>query len=232
MKQQTLVLVPGMLNNAMLWSTVAPALRDRVEVVTPTFSTQDSVTAMADVVLACTPPGPFALAGFSMGGWVAQEIVWRAGDRVSRLALISSSAGPANANERDMLARAGAVATAGFDAMLERMLPMVMHPSRLDERALRDAAMTMWRDVGPTTYVRQCRAASNRPDLRASLRDLRIPVLIACGSEDQVTPPALARELASLIPSAHLAFVDRCGHLLPLERPDELVTLLGQWLDA
>ena len=76
MKQQTLVLVPGMLNNAVLWSTVAPALRDKVEVVTPTFSTQDSVTAMAEVALACTPPGPFALAGFSMGGWVAQEIVW------------------------------------------------------------------------------------------------------------------------------------------------------------
>ena len=193
MKQHTLVLVPGMLNNAILWSTVAPALRDRVEVVTPTFSTQDSVTAMADVVLACTPPGPFALAGFSMGGWVAQEIVWRAGDRVSRLALISSSAGPANANERDMLARAGAVATAGFDAMLERMLPMVMHPSRLDERALRDAAMTMWRDVGPTTYVRQCRAASNRPDLRASLRDLRHPgtdCLWQRGSGDAPCPRA------------------------------------------
>jgi pimeloyl-ACP methyl ester carboxylesterase len=68
----------------------------------------------------------------------------------------------------------------------------------------------------------------DRPDLRATLRDLRIPVLITCGREDKVTPPALARELASLIPSAHLAL----GHLLPLERPDELVALLRQWLDA
>ena len=155
----------------------------------------------------------------------------RAGDRVSHLAFISSGAGPANANERNMLARAGATAATGFDAILERMLPVVMHPSRLDERTLRDAAVTMWRDIGPMTYVRQCRAASNRPDLRASLRDLRIPVLIACGSEE-ATPPALVRELAGLIPSGHLAFVDRCGHLLPLERPDELVTLLWQWLDA
>ena len=120
----------------------------------------------------------------------------------------------------------------GFDAILERMLPMVMHPSRLDTEALRDAAMTMWRDVGPVTYAHQCRAVMGRPDLRASLRDLHIPVLIACGSEDQVTPPALARELAGLIPSAHLAFVDRCGHLLPLERPSELVALLWRWLDA
>jgi pimeloyl-ACP methyl ester carboxylesterase len=97
---------------------------------------------------------------------------------------------------------------------------------------LRDAAITMWRAVGPATYVRQCRAAMDRPDLRATLRDLRIPVLITCGREDKVTPPTLARELASLIPSAHLALVDRCGHLLPLERPDELVALLRQWLDA
>jgi pimeloyl-ACP methyl ester carboxylesterase len=228
----TLVLIPGMLNNASLWNAVAPALRDKAAVVTPTFATQDSVMAMADAVLARVPPGPFALAGFSMGGWVAQEIVRRAGDRVSRLAFISSGAGPANANERDMLARAGAAAATGFDAILERMLPMVTHPSRLDDQALRDATMTMWRDVGPVTYARQCRAVMGRPDLRASLRDLHIPVLIACGSEDQVTAPALARELADLIPSAHLAFVDRCGHLLPLERPSELVALLWRWLDA
>jgi pimeloyl-ACP methyl ester carboxylesterase len=229
--QQTLVLIPGMLNNASLWDAVAPSIRARTHVVTPTFSTQDSVAAMADAVLASTPPGSLALAGFSMGGWVTQEIARRAGDRVSRLALISSSAGPANANERDMLTCAGAAA-AGFDDILERMLPIVMHPSRLDNQVLRDAAITMWRDVGPAIYERQCRAAMDRPDLRATLRDLRIPVLITCGREDKVTPPALARELASLIPSAHLALVDRCGHLLPLERPDELVALLRQWLDA
>jgi pimeloyl-ACP methyl ester carboxylesterase len=232
MTQQTLVLIPGMLNNASLWDAVAPSIRARTHVVTPTFSTQDSMSAMADAVLASTPPGSFALAGFSMGGWVAQEIVQRARDRVSRLALISSSAGRANASERDMLARAGAAATAGFDAILERMLPLVMHPSRLDDPVLRDAAITMWRDVGPTNYARQCRAAMDRPDLRAPLRDLRIPVLIACGREDQVTPPALSRALASVIPSAHLAVVDRCGHMLPLERPDELAALLRQWLDA
>jgi pimeloyl-ACP methyl ester carboxylesterase len=229
---QTLVLIPGMLNNASLWDAVAPSFRAGTHVVTPTFSTQDSVAAMADAVLASTPPGSFALAGFSMGGWVAQEIARRAGDRVSRLALISSSAGPANANERDMLARAGAAAAAGFDALLERMLPMVMHPSRLDERALLEAAMTMWHDVGPAIYERQCHAAMDRPDLRAGLRDLRIPVLIACGREDQVTRPTLARALARLIPSAHLALVGRCGHLLPLERPDELAALLRQWLAA
>jgi pimeloyl-ACP methyl ester carboxylesterase len=232
MMQQKLVLIPGMLNNAALWNAVAPALREKVQVVTPTSLAQDSVTAMADAVLAYTPPGPFALAGFSMGGWVAQEVVRRAGDRVNRLALISSSAGPANASERDMLARAGTAAATGFDVILERMLPMVMHASHLGDHALREAAIRMWRDVGPTIYVRQCRAAMDRPDLRAVLHDLQIPVLIACGSEDQVTPPALARELAGLIPSAHLAFVDRCGHLLPLERPDELVALLWQWLDA
>jgi pimeloyl-ACP methyl ester carboxylesterase len=131
-----------------------------------------------------------------------------------------------------MLARAGAAAANGFDAVIERMLAMVMHPSRLGDHALREAAIGMWCDVGPTIYASQCRAAMDRPDLRAVLHDLRIPVLIACGSEDQVTTPALARELARLIPSAHLEFVDRCGHLLPMERPGELVALLRQWLDA
>ena len=191
------------------------------------------MTAMADAVLARTPPGPFALAGFSMGGWMAQEIVRRARDRVNRLASSVQARARRNANERDMLARAATAATTGFDGILERMLPMVMHPSRRDEQPLRDAVMTMWRDCRPDDLRAPVpRRRCDRPDLRALLRDLRIPVLIACGREDQVTPPALARELARLIPSAHLAFVDRCGHLLPLERPDELAALLRQWLDA
>jgi pimeloyl-ACP methyl ester carboxylesterase len=232
MSQQTLVLIPGMLNNATLWDAVAPALGDKANIVVPTFSSEDSIAAMADSVLARVPPGPFALVGFSMGGWVAQEIVRRVTDRVRRLAFISASAAPANVNERDMLTRAIAAAATGFDRILDRMLAMVMHGSRLADKALCDAAMAMWRDVGPVAYAHQCRAVMDRPDLRLYLRDLHMPVLIVCGRQDQVTPPAFARGIARLIPSARLAFVDKCGHLLPLERPHELVALLRQWLDA
>jgi pimeloyl-ACP methyl ester carboxylesterase len=232
MTRQTLVLIPGMLNNASLWDAVVAALGDKANIVVSTFSVQDSITAMADAVLARVTAGPLALAGFSMGGWVAQEIVRRARDRVSRVAFISSGSAPANANERDMLTRAIAAATRDFDAILERMLAMLVHPSRRGDQRLCDAATTMWREVGPAAYAHQCRAVRDRPDLRAHLRDLRIPVLIACGREDQVTPLPFARGLAHLIPSAQLAFVERCGHLLPLERPNELAALLRQWLDA
>jgi pimeloyl-ACP methyl ester carboxylesterase len=89
-----LVLIPGMLNNASLWDAVAPSIRARTHVVTPTFSTQDSMSAMADAVLASTPPGSFALAGFSMGGWVAQEIVQRARGATSALRSTRANAAP------------------------------------------------------------------------------------------------------------------------------------------
>jgi pimeloyl-ACP methyl ester carboxylesterase len=231
MTESTLVLIPGMLNNASLWNAVLPALGRQVKVIVPTFSMQDSISAMADAVLAAVPAGVFALAGFSMGGWVAQEIVRRARDRVSRIAFISSSSGRASVNERDMFARAIAAAPTNFEAIIERMLPMVVHPSRLEDRPLCEAAMAMWRDVGPTVYAQQCRAVMERPDCRAQLRELRVPVLVTCGQEDQVTPPAFARKLAGLIPSARLALVERCGHLLPLERPNELAQLLRRWLE-
>jgi pimeloyl-ACP methyl ester carboxylesterase len=231
MTESTLVLIPGMLNNASLWNAVLPALGRQVKVIVPTFSMQDSIAAMADAVLAAVPTGAFALAGFSMGGWVAQEIVRRARDRVSRIAFISCSSGRASVNERDMFARAIAAAPTNFEAIIERMLPMVVHPSRLEDKPLCEAAKAMWRDVGPRVYAQQCRAVMERPDYRAQLRELKVPVLVTCGHQDQVTPPAFARKLAGLIPSARLALVERCGHLLPLERPIELAALLRRWLE-
>lgn len=230
MSRQTLVLIPGMLNNATVWSAVAPALTDVADVHIPLFPDEDSIGAMADRVLAALPDGPFAVAGFSMGGWVAQAVLQRAPDRVSRLAFISSGACPADQKEYETFARTGNNVPSNFESLVARMFPAATHPSRHGDAALEAIATQMWREVGPVTYVRQRQAVIDRPDLRPLLRDLDHPVLIACGREDVVCPPAFSEEIASLIPTAHVAFVKQCGHLLPFERPDELASLMRQWL--
>jgi pimeloyl-ACP methyl ester carboxylesterase len=232
MMRQALVLIPGMLNNAMLWDTVASKLADVADVTIPVFEHENSLAAMADSVLARAPAGPLAVAGFSMGGWVAQEIVRRAKDRVTRLAFISSGSGPADERERNAFARTSKSEGFDFQAMLEKMFPVAVHASRLNDAALRAAAINMWRKVGDATYQRQRRAVVDRPDLRSHLRNLDVPVLIACGRDDQVLPPALSHELALLVPHARLVFIEQCGHMTPLEHPDEVTRLLRQWLDV
>ena len=232
MMRQTLALIPGMLNNASLWDAVAGKLADVADITIPVFECESSLAAMADTVLARAPAGRLAIAGFSMGGWVAQEVVRRAKERVSRLAFISSGCGPADERERNAFARANTSDGFDFQASLEKMFPVAVHASRLNDAALRAAAINMWRDVGNATYQRQRRAVIDRPDLRAHLRNLDIPVLIACGRNDQVLPPALSQELALLVPHARVVFIEQCGHMTPLERPDEVASLLRQWLDV
>lgn len=232
MSRQSLVLIPGMLNNAVVWNTVAPALADLANVHIPSFGDEDSIEAMAETVLASAPAGPLAVAGFSMGGWVAQAVFHRAKDRVTRLAFVSSGAHPADQKELETFARTGNAVPSNFETLLGRMFPATVHPLRVDDTAMAETAMRMWRDVGPVTFVRQRQAVIDRPDLREHLRDLDIPVLIACGREDLVCPPSFSEGIAAVIPAARIVFVEQCGHLLPFERPDELASLMRQWLDA
>ena len=225
-----LLLVPGMLNNERLWRHVAPALADVADCIMPAFAEQDSVASMASHALAMAGEGPFALAGFSMGGYVAQEIVHLAPARVQRLALIDTGSGAASDAERVAMDKTAAATVKDFTKVLERMLPGSIHPSRAEDGAMREDLLGMWGEVGAAAFVRHCRAAANRPDRREDLRRWRGPVTVICGREDQVQPPDLSRELAAICGLGDVAWIEACGHLSPLERPQELAALLRRWL--
>jgi len=230
MDKPLLLLLPGMTNNAALWQFVAPALASVAEVRTPEFPDQDSVAAMAEVALAAAGSRDFCLAGFSLGGWVAQEIVVRAPERVQRLALIDSGAGPIGAEMKVVMEKSRAAAAKDYDRLLDRMLPGAVHPSRLADRPLCDAIMAMLREVGAGTFQKHCTAAIGRPDWRDELQVYSRRALIVCGRQDQTTPPQQTEELARLLPRATLEWIEECGHLSPLERPEAVAGALRQWL--
>ena len=227
----SLVLVPGLLCDAALWRG---QVEDLAELCTPWVADvmrDDSMTAMAQRVLAEAPAERFALAGLSMGGYVAQAIMRIAPERVERLALLDTSA-MADTPEQTARRR-GLIELAekgDFHGVTPRLLPLFLHPDRLSDQPLTAAVMAMTERVGKDAFLRQQRAIMGRPDNRPNLPKIACPSLVVCGRQDQMTPLGWNEEIASLIPGAQLEVIEHCGHLTTMERPWEVSVAMRQWL--
>jgi len=219
-KRPVLVLLPGALCDAGLWRHQIADLADLAEVRCGDLTRDDSIAAMAARVLA-EMPARFALAGFSLGGHVALEIMRRAPDRVTRLALLAATPGPEALGEVAMLRP-----TAGATPMMT----LLIHPMRLGDRRLSALVGAMADRVGRKAYLRQQRAILARPDSRPGLSSIRCPIMILGGRQDPLAAPGLLKEMAAAIPRARLVVIEDCGHLAPLERPEAVTRALREWL--
>jgi pimeloyl-ACP methyl ester carboxylesterase len=229
--KRKLILLPGLLCTEALWGPQVEALSDLAEISVADLTGADSMRGMADSVLAGAPGG-FALAGLSMGGYVAQEIMRIAPGRVERLALLDTSARADTAERRE--ARLEQIRMARedqFDEVVEtRFIPAMMNPANPFGPMLRATVRAMCDSVGPKAFVRQQTAIMNRPDSRADLPRIACPTLVLCGRQDQPTPAELHEEMAAAIPGARLVVIEDCGHLAPIERPDEVNSAMREWL--
>ncbi|AWB25528.1 alpha/beta hydrolase [Methylobacterium currus] len=226
-----LLFLPGLLNDAVLWRAPIDALADRTAAAVADLTLDDSVAAMARRALAVAPPR-FGLVALSMGGYVAFEILRQAPERVTRLALFDTAAAPEN-EERAATRRQGMdqLKVGRFAGVTTRLLPKLVHASHV-HGPVGEAVKAMAERVGGAAFVRQQRAILDRPDSRPFLATIRVPTLVAVGADDVLTPPALAREIHEGIAGSRLHVLPECGHLPPLERPDETSALLREWLEA
>ena len=227
----SLVLVPGLLCDAALWRGQVEDLADIAQPWVADVTRDDSMTAMARRVLAEAPPGRFALAGLSMGGYIAQAIMREAPERVERLALLDTTS-VADTPEQTARRR-GLIELAEkgeFHGVTARLLPLFIHPDRLSDKPLTDTVMAMTERVGKDAFLRQQRAIMGRPDNRPNLPKIACPTLVLCGRQDQMTPLGWSEEIAALIPGAQLAVIEHCGHLTTMERPWETSVAMRQWL--
>ncbi|HLS69442.1 MAG TPA: alpha/beta fold hydrolase [Kiloniellales bacterium] len=226
-----LALLPGLLLDQSFWRHQVEELADVAEPWVADFTSQSSIAGMAEDVLAAMPER-FALCGLSMGGYVALEIMRQAPERVVRLALLDTKAAPdepeVEARRRGLieLARKGA-----FKGVTPRLLPLLVHPSRLEDEALTGHIMRMAENVGRAGFIRQQQAILGRADFRPTLATIRCPSLVLCGRDDQITPVQAHRQMAAGIATARLVVLDDCGHLPPLERPQETNLHLRRWLE-
>lgn len=227
-----LVLLPGMPLDAAMWEHQARHLAEVADISVADLTGADNVAALARGVLAGAP-ARFALAGLSMGGYVALEIMRQAPARVVKLALMDTSARPdtpeQTANRKSAIDLAG---QGKYRQVVAANIPRLLHADRASDRDLVDSIHAQAERIGPDAYVRQQTAIMTRPDSRQGLAAIRCPTLVACGRQDAITPPELHAEMAALIPGARFVPIEEAGHLPPMERPQAVTALLRYWLSS
>jgi pimeloyl-ACP methyl ester carboxylesterase len=226
-----LVLVPGLLCDAELWRPQVDGLSDIAKPWIADATRHDDMEALAAALLAEAPAERFALAGLSMGGYVALAMVRQAPERITHLALLDTSARADTPERRQARMDLMSLAERGrFLGVTNALLPNLVHPDRLADAELVAIIKRMAANVGQAAFLRQERAIMSRLDSRGYLQDIRCPTLVLCGRQDGLTPLEGHVEIANGIAGATLAVIERCGHLSTLERPAEVNTALRSWL--
>jgi len=227
-----LLLLPGLLNDAELWRAQLADLSDIADCSVGDLTRDDTLQAVAAGVLARAPER-FALAGFSLGGFVAQQIMRMAPARVQRLALIDTSI-HADSSER-AAERARQIASlrvpgakAVFHGFGDTLVRSYIDVSRQDDHALVKRIRDMTARLGVEVFLRQ--SALQRVDGHDVLAACRVPLLIVCGANDRITPLPISREMHALAPHSTLDVLPDCGHLAPMEQPGAVSAALRRWL--
>lgn len=229
------MLLPGLMCDAAVWAPQVESLQ--ANCVIPAWGLRDSLSAMAQQVLAEAPTERFHLAGHSMGGRVALEVMRLAPQRVERLALLDTGTHPLAAGEAGEKERAGRLALLkmaqeqGMRAMGRQWARGMVHPSQLDT-PLFDAILDMIERSNPAQFAAQINALLTRPDAAPLLPTIQCPTLVLCGRDDAWSPPAQHEAMQALIPGATLSIIEHCGHMCTMEQPQAVNAAMAAWLAA
>ena len=228
MTRATPILLPGNMCDARLW---VQAVRDTLPGALDADTARDDTTvAMAHRAMALTDR-PLLPVGFSMGAIVALEMARQAPERIAGLVLLDANASADLPERAAVRPRQQADVRAGRleQVVIDELKPNYLARAKRHDRALLDLLRTMALDLGPDVFVAQSEALRTRADLRAVLPGLDVPVLIACGAEDVLCPPAWHQAMAAGARHATLHVVADAGHMLPLEQPQRLADIIAEW---
>jgi pimeloyl-ACP methyl ester carboxylesterase len=224
-----ILLIPGLNCSPRLYAAQLPALWRLGSVIVADHRRGETMAEIARLILAAAP-GRFRLGGFSMGGYLALEIMRQAAGRVVKLALIDTSARPEAPTQTERRNQLIAFAEEGrMRDVMDVLWQMMVDPSRLAEAGLRAEMDAMADETGTEAFIRQERAIIGRADSRPLLGEIKCPLLMICGETDRITPPSHAAEIASGVSGARLAMVAGSGHMSPMEKPEEIARLLVEF---
>jgi pimeloyl-ACP methyl ester carboxylesterase len=225
-----LLLVPGLVCTARLYGPQIAALWPFGAVTVADHRRDCDIAAVAARILSDAPPR-FALAGLSLGGYIAFEMMRQAPERIARLALLDTAARPDTPEQTAARKAQIALAQAGrYGEVPDLLIPRFLHRNRQSDASMTGLVRRMAQETGAQAFVRQLQAIMSRPDSRPLLASIRCPTLVLVGEGDIATPPELHAEIAAGIAGARLVVVPDCGHLSTIEKPDAVNAALCEWL--
>ena len=228
---EPLVLLPGHMCDARVFLPQIAALSQRAPVFAASIAHGETIQDIARRVLGDAPP-VFALAGLSMGGIVAMEIMRSAPERVARVALLDTNCRSETPQIAEIRERRIRKVESG---RLAEVVKDEMKPAYLADGPRRggvlDTVMEMALCLGPKVFARQSRALQRRSDYSETLALTRVPSIVICGSDDRLCPVSYHMELVHIIPGARLEIIEGAGHLPTLEQPEIVNDLLVEWME-
>ncbi|KNZ31834.1 MAG: hypothetical protein AD742_15215 [Methylibium sp. NZG] len=227
-----LLLIPGLLNTERVFDRTRALLDPALEVRVADVRTHDSIAAMAHnawaMLAEVDADRPIVVAGFSMGGYVALQMLAEPRRAVQGLGLVCTSARADTAESQALRERAITAMERDFERYVGSLGGFLVTQAGQADEVLMSTIRGDMLVVGAATAIRQHRAVAVRPDRREMLPALDLAAHVVGAADDPVTPPDLSRELAAAIPGARLTVVGGVGHLLPFERPAELAAALTE----
>jgi len=225
-----IVLITGQLLTDAVWQPLLEAWADR-DVIIADNRNRETIESLAQLLLD-NAPDRFVLIAHAMGGFVAFEVMRRAPQRVTRLALISTLA---SADGPDQTARRQGyidlVESGNFDQVVEERIPILFPEEKRNDERLLGIARKMAADTGPETFLAQQRAIMSRIDSRPRLAEITVPTLLVWGEKDGITSRAHQEEILDAIPGSQLEVIPGTGHLPMIETSERVIPLLTAFVD-
>ncbi|WP_293575760.1 alpha/beta hydrolase [Phaeobacter sp.] len=226
------LMLPGMMCDARLFAPQIAILSQSVPVSIAPIGHSDTVTSLAETILAQAPPR-FAVAGLSMGGILAMELMRQAPERIAGAALMDTNPLAETPEAQGRRAPQIAAVRAGrlAEVMRTEMKPNYLAPGP-ETGAILDLCMEMALDLGADVFINQSLALRDRPDQTETLRQFTAPTLVLCGQQDTLCPLSRHELMHDLLPNSELAVIDGAGHLPTLEKPTQTTAALLRWLET
>ena len=233
-----LILVPGLMCDHTSWAPMLHYLDGHAKYTVVDHGQADSFEKMAQQILA-TAPAQFYLAGHSMGGRVALQVLRLSPERVQGLALLGTGHRPKEegaAGEKEVQGRQALLDLAhhqGIRAMALHWVQNMVAPSRLKEAAFIEEIVQMFERKSEAIFKNQIQALLTRPDATHVLQQVKVPALVMAGEFDGWAPPSQHQAMADLIPAQPaIDVITGAGHMMMMEAPEAVAECFVRWLNA